>query len=697
MNRIILGDSEIRPRFRNGELRSIGSVRVKNTPLRNREVRFLPWFDSYDGHVFSRFRWRSSEEDGDRIILHNETTSNPDYPFMEERDSSGDVCLPNRAWDAEPQEAELRIVFEPAEETIDGRRFSGFRYHFEYDGDVPIHRFMDRQTWELGGDLDDVNVICRNLFDVPKKRVTREGTYSTVGRGKFAGALPGNLWGRWSLLPAFDMQTGPDGVMVAWFDRVSCIRSVVESAGGEDWVRYVDLHYFEEDDTVRTNPKTVLYCPDVLDQVETLNLWTRVHDREHRRARQQFGMGEEEPPGTKVGINTWRNIDFDEAYEEAIDLASEFNIEWVFIDSVFQNGETLRVRLNELVGEEEQEGTVLEKFHHGHMCLTLDFEVSETAGGEEGLRRLCERAEEKGVKIMSWMSAHYWPPSTMGWPPESERLGHGSFGVFAAKESGRHPDTGYAAACWTVNLNAPIREHLRDQILGVCRRTGLRGFLWDSFSNLGWWQVDYSDGSMRPQFDRMARLYAELESDGIYLQPEAIVSFTSHSACGLFGGNVYAGDLEGYAYNTTIGLRYPREGEEENTDHALAVLKGEEEFGLLFRCYAHRRIVGLSPQDVPREEWDPEAEAACKELFGLYREHRDLMKCRTVLQRDAGVMWENDTEVSLLFVFDPVELECELTDAGTGEVVTDGNAEACRAYLADADALRRELDACGLA
>jgi len=34
---------------------------------------------------------------------------------------------------------------------------------------------MVSNTWELGGNLDDVTVVCRNLFDLPKKRETRDG------------------------------------------------------------------------------------------------------------------------------------------------------------------------------------------------------------------------------------------------------------------------------------------------------------------------------------------------------------------------------------------------------------------------------------------------------------------------------------------------------------------------------------------
>jgi hypothetical protein len=279
---------------------------------------------------------------------------------------------------------------------------------------------------------------------------------------------------------------------------------------------------------------------------------------------------------------------------------------------------------------------------------------------------------------MSWMSAHYWPVTNLS---RADELGHGSFGIYAAKESGRHPDTGYAAHCWTVNLNAPVGDRIRNQVLDICQRTGLAGFLWDSFSNLGWWQVDYSDGTMRPQFDKMGDMFAAFTNAGLYIHPEAVVSFTSHSGCGLFGGNVYAGDLLGYSYNTVIGLRYADDGDDKPRDQADEILRGNKPFDLLFRCFAHRRVPSVHLHKVPREEWDPVAERRIKELFAAYRKHKDLMQKRTVLKDDAGVLWETDRDWNLLFSFKEQTWDTDAVDALTDEKAPNNSLVACRVYL----------------
>ena len=291
-----IGKAELQLAIEDGMLISIGQVTVSGTPLRNPETRFLPWFDTYEGDIFRRFRFEGVEMRGETTLLRTTALSDPDTLFRERRDSSGDVCFRPVSWDSPVREGKLDICFESVAFEIDGQDFSGFRYWYEYDGELPIHRLVDRQTWEVGGNLDDVTICLRNWLTPPSMKIARDTTYSTVGLEKWAQLLPGNLWARWTLLPGFDMQYGEAGILIAWFDKVSLIRSVIESNAGEDSLRVLDMHLFAQDTQVKTNAKTVLYCPAQLDAIDALNLWTRIQDRELERGRAQFGMPVEEPP-----------------------------------------------------------------------------------------------------------------------------------------------------------------------------------------------------------------------------------------------------------------------------------------------------------------------------------------------------------------------------------------------------------------
>ena len=680
---IRVGEADMRLDICDGMLRSLGAITINGAALRNPETRFLPWFDTFEGEVFRTFRFEGVEQRGAVTVVRTTAVSDPDSLFRERRDSSGDVCFRNANWDAEPVEADFNICFEPAQAQVRGRAFTGFKYWFEYEGALPIHRLVDRQTWEVGGNLDDVTICLRNWLTPPRMKMGRDTVYSTVGLDKWANLLPGNLWGRWSLLPSFDMQYGQAGVLLGWFDEVSLIRTVIESNAGEDCLRCLDMHAFAQATTVRTNPKTMLWCPDVLDEVGALNLWLEVNESEGVRARAQLGIPDEAPPAIVFSENVWKGMQFDTTYEKVVDVAAEFGADYVFIDPVWEHQEALKATLDSLLPPEKQKGTLLEKWWHQNMCVTLDFEVADIMGGEAGLKALCDRAQAKGVQVISWMATHYSPNTTVQHDPA---LAHGSFGIYAGKESGRHPDTGYVASCWTANLNGSVKKKIQEQLLGVCERTGLAGFLWDSFCNLGWWQLDYSDGSMRPQFDRMGSLYAALAKAGLYIMPEAVVTFSRHSCCGLHGGNVYAGDMLGYSTNSNIAMEsgscLTEIAEDDLHQYELRLITGQLPIDLFFKAIAYKRVPSLHFHSVPREQWHPERVEQLKSVLALYKRYRHLMDKPTVMKAYAGVLWENGTKTKLYFSFAPQTIPCSgaFTVALTGERVVDGRLQPLKAY-----------------
>lgn len=644
---ISLGACHIHPTIDNSNLISLGAVEIDAQSLRSTNGRWLPWLDQYEGGLVDRFLFDGIEVRGDQHVLHTRAAWSWDYPFRERRDASGDPCFNDRGWDAPPQESLFDFVFEPAETQIDGRRFTGFRYWFEYEG-APIHRLIDRQTWELGGSLSGLNLVCRNWLTPPRMALSREASYSTVGLDKWANLLPGNLWGRWSLLPSFDMQYGASGILIAHFDEVSLIRTVIETTAGEDQLRVVDMHVFEQSGKVRTNPKTVLYCADVLSDLDAMNLWTRIHDDERDRARAQFNIPQESPPAVIFSENQWRNFHFSSSYENVIDTASEFGADYVFIDPIWEHEQAYAETVETLTSSSTD--PLLTKKRPLNMCCTLDWRVADAMGGESELRALCERASLKGIGMLSWIGAHMSPLINLQRDGGNSALGAGDAGVFAARESGRHPDTGYAADCWPINLNAPIGDWWRDQLLDVCERTGLSGFLWDSFCNMGWWQVDYSQGTMRPQYDKMSDVYAALCRAGLYVMPEAIVGFSSHSCCGLHGGNVYSGDLLGYSYDTNISL-WQGDDDTHDGDMELKILRGQAPTDELFRCYAHRRVPTLSLHKVPVAERDPSSVVKLKEIIQAYKTVRASMVRRTVLPEDRGVLWQGSGREAILWSF----------------------------------------------
>ncbi len=666
----ICGDTVFRPVLRGDDtLATLGSFAINGKPMRNEVHRFLPWFDTYDGIVFDAFRLREGEQAGESVILHLTAIGRQDYPFQERRDMSGDICLRTANWDAAPMEAAVTLRFNPVRESIDGHAFSGFSYEAHIHAPVPIHRYLDRQTWEPGGHLHDHQICCRNWARPPRCRIGIHDEYSTAGldvsSSKLAAAnpMPGNLWARWSLLPGFDMIYGSDGCLLTWFDRVSLIRSVIETLPGESCLRIADLHLFEADREIDIPPKTVAWSPDLLGDVEAVNLWTRMTDRDRDLARRQFQIPEEDPPLIECGHTNWINMSLDNTYEQSLSAAAKLGMEVLFIDSIWENAESYNMELHAALGGEPPAGSLLAKRARQSMCCTTDFRVAESIGGEAALKRLCERAAAHGIRIVSWMATHLNPSSALReHPPEG--LAVGQAGLFAARESGRHPDTGYPGDCWPLNLNAPVMEYVRDQILGVCQKTGLAGFLWDSFSNLGWWQIDYSTGTMRPQFGRMATLYADLSRAGLYLMPEGIASFSNHCCLGLLHAQVMEGEMAAFCYNSATPLPHPP-GASETLD--MAILRGKQPIAPLFRLYAHKCIPNSLMQYVPESEWDTEGLLALQQLFAIYKQARCCMHQRTVLPDDLGVDWTGSPDArTQRWVFTAHSAPAMATDLLTG-------------------------------
>ena len=688
---LTVGEATLGLDVRAGDLHSLGDVRVNGTPLRNPVNRFLPWFDSYDGGVFNRFRFDGINEQAGRATISLRAVDDHDYPFRERRDSSGDLCLRKEVWDAAPVEATFRVVIEPAEATFDGERFTGLRYWYEYESDsVPIHRMLDRQTWELGGSLNDVTLLFRSLFDLPMKKMTRDEHFSTVGLEKSAQALPGNLWARWSLLQPFDMQYGSHGVIVSFFDQVSNIRTVVESNAGEDWIRFIDLHQFENGTTAHTNPKTVLFSPAQLDEVDAINLWTRVFDREHEKACEQFGIEQDPPPRVGLHHEVWGAFDFDEEFEDSIELAAELGAEQICIGAVWESSLTFTTNLRRLADENQRAGTELDKRSGQstrHKLHVLDYEVAAAYGGEAGLKRLCERAAAKGVGLLTW--AKFALGVTGYLTDKTRELGEGLGGIYNTNESRRHPDSGYPFHTCSVNLHAPIGEHLYEKITGAMKRTGLKGFLWDSVSNMGWWQINYSDGTMRPQCEEMGRLYARLCNEGFYIQPEGIVSFSNHTAVVLHGGNIFEGTLGAFAYNSAIP-EMVKDPERGHTHGTIEVLCGRAPFVNLFTQYAHKRVAPMPVHffTTQRDEMDEDRLDRFKQLVALYKKVREYMQRRTVQKDHRAVLWQRDgDDAKLYWVLHPHCVALEATDAETGQRA-DAALEAGRVYWLTGEAPR---------
>lgn len=659
-----IGNTTLTPIIENGFLVSFGQVSIDDTPLRNTANRFIPWFDTYEGDVFRKFRLNNIEQKGNQLIFHTTALSDPDVLFREQRDSSGDLVFRKQGWDGPELEASLRIVFQAVDdETWNGHTFAGFKYWFKYDHDtIGIHRFVDRQTWEISGDVEKQKICLRNWSHPPVNELAKDSFFSTGGLVDMKHvAFPGNLWGRWILIPSFDFFYKPEGCFIARFDRMSNIRSLIETAEGEDYLRVLDMHVFDKTCHYQSNPKTILFCNEAFTPVSAANLWTEVYDAEKSRYWDELGMAPEEDIKLMAHHNAWVGFHFDTTYEEAMKVAEEFHAEYLFIDPIWENEQSIQEELIALAGGKENLPKEYHDFMFANMCQTLDWNVARIRGGEERLKALVERAAERGLKVTTWIGGSM-----------SSRVSydiHGKFclpnkenpGIFASKESGSYaaPDTGYLVAA-PINFLTPYYDYMLEKVRGVIERTGIKGFLWDSYSNLGWWHVNYASPGLEVQYHKAAEFYKILANDGMYIMPEAIVQFSNHSNLGILGDYYFTDEEAAYGYML---------GSSMNDADQHAVIRGEQPVDTFFMWVAHKHISNIGFHHVPREQWDAHNASQLKSLFKAYRENVDNMKHRTILDDFSGVLWESaDKKIQTLFVIKAGEYEGTWENVYTGTV-----------------------------
>jgi len=652
----------IEPIVEDGYLVSLGQIKIHGVALRNVSNRFLPWFDTFEGDIFRKFRFEKVEQTDNRVVIHTTAISDPDVLFREQRDSSGDLVFREKGWDSKPIEAELRIVFEAvADDSIQDHTFSGFKYWFEYDHeDVGIHRFIDRQTWEIGGDVETQKVCLRNWQHPPVNELSEPSYFSTGGLVDMKHvAFPGNLWGRWILIPSFDFFYKPEGCFLAKFDHISNIRTLIESAKDEDSLRVLDMHVFDKTFHYRSNPKTILFAKENITPVSGANLWTEVFDSEKERYWEELGIEPEEDMKLVFHENKWVNFHFDTSYEYVMDVAEEFHAEYVFIDPVWQNEQSIQEELIEIAGGKENLPKEYHDYMFANMCQTLDWDVARIRGGEERLKALIERAKTKGLKIVTWLGGSMSTRVSYDIHRKFARPGQENPGIFATKESGSYAasDTGYLVAA-PINFNTPYYDYMVDKVRGVVERTGLAGFLWDSYSNLGWWHVDYSSPGLEVQYQRAAEFYKILANDGMYLMPEAIVQFSNHSNLGVLGDYYFTPEEAAYGYQSGFYM---------NDKEQHAIIRGEMPADMFFLRLAQKHVSPVGFHHVPREEWDEDNAQQIKQLFKAYKENVQYMKKRTILDDFKAVRWDNDQNIQVLYVLEECSHEGPWENLFTGE------------------------------
>ena len=507
---ITVGNSSLELVTQGSRFLGLGAVRIGDTLVRSGRLPLSPFTQSYAGHELDHLELVDVIETESEIRIGARAVFRP-LPVKLMRDHSFDPIHDSTDWDADAPSGEgrLDLVLRPATDEFNGVEFEGFSYHYEYESEaVPLFWILDRASWELDGDITGAAVYSQSSCSAPVCTFGAETAWSTEGiihwqddSAKANPVMTHNL-PRWASHQAFDFQFKGNATLLGVYERVDLIRSMLAREPGKAELKTFDKHIFDQTGSYATSPKRILLNNQAKTLTGQQNLWTWVFDEVADRARAEFGL-KEESLMMRLGQNYWVNWTLDSYYKDLIPAAKAIGIKYLFTDNVNRSDYT------EYNGYPE---------NWSNMCGGHEYEPSPKVGGPEGLKRFVSDCAEMGVTPYSWtnndqsvLCPNYIQHGDWFVRMEDARLKYGGaytngFGIWSA-------------------ANPEARQYWVNCLKKTRQETGLKGYLFDSFYNLGFMPVNYDDCQPRTHWREMLLAFKELQDADVHFMIESFGPF----------------------------------------------------------------------------------------------------------------------------------------------------------------------------
>jgi len=660
---ISIGNTHVELLQREQEFIGLGKIWIGDTLVRSGRLPLRPYTQTFTGLELSGLYLIGVEQAADEIRIRLKAHFTP-LPVKVMRDHSFDPIHELGDWDQEMVafQGQLDLVIEPAKDEFNGVKFSGFSYHWEYKStDVLLFWLLDRASWELNGDITGATAVSQSACSAPVATFDRDNTWSTEGvlpalidQGHPNPCMTHNL-PRWASHGSFDFQYKGDRTLIGVFDHVELIRSVICRDASKPELKHFDKYIFDQALEVKTVPKKILLNTEDKSEIGQQNVWTWIHEDVENRARAEFGL-KQEPLVPRIGHNFWRDFTIDSYFKDMLPAAIGIGCKQLFVDNLNKSDMT--------------EGGVSTNMCNGH-----EYEIAPKLGGPEKLKGFVARAGEHGIQIMSWTNndqsygspfnlQHADPKYREWWVQmEDTRLAYG----------GAYTNT---FTIWDFN-NDVARQYWIDSLKKIREETGLNGYLFDSFYNLGFMPVSYRDGKPRTMWRKLLEAFKTLQDADVHFLIESFGPF----------GQPQHGHPSSYNFSTVFAAYRVGLGNDSSTVPTGMALKDvtPKSAAGVYYALAHMAFVGIPLFEGGRridQVWTAEHKQALSDyLTVLPHLHR------RILQEDGlGVIWQDATgESSTLFNFKPrsLTLTGQVTDVTNGGVLPSADGyylEACHTY-----------------
>jgi len=624
-----LGDTRIELLLSGNTFAGIGRIWIGETLVRSGRLPLTIRSTSFGGKELRGLGFLGAEESAGELRVRLQTLfSTAETKLM--RDHSFDPIHESGDWDATEAVAdgELDIVFKPTADSFNNVVASGFAYHYEYrGGTVELFHLLEKSSWELDGDIRGATVVSQSSCSDPLVTIGEETAWTTEGLIHWDPTMPNPVMThnlpRWASHQAFDFQWKNGRVLLGVFERVDLIRSLLRREKGAAELKTFDKHIFDQARRFSTVPKKILLAGGITDETEMQNLWTWTIDEVHERARAEFGL-RKEPVIPRLGQNLWVNFNFESYLKDLIPAAAALGFKQVFIDNVNKSAMT--------------EGGI------GNMCCGHEYEPAPSLGGIPKLKELVDRASSLGIQVMSWTNNDQAYSSPLN---ASERDARN---WYVKSEDTR---TKYGGAYTNVFsifdfANEEPRRLWIDSLKKNRENTGLNGYLFDSFYNLGFMPVNYTNGRPSTMWRQLLSAFKELQEADVHFLIESFGPFgrVQHGC-----PSSYSIDRCWVCFEIGVGNNYT------TVPTALSLHEDlrADAYEYVHYILAHKTDVGLPLHKEGKradEIWTPEH----KRVLADYHEVLPLMKTRYLQKNGKCIIWHNDeNNTAVIWSFDTQE------------------------------------------
>jgi len=341
------------------------------------------------------------------------------------------------------------------------------------------------------------------------------------------------------------------------------------------------------------------------------NLWTWVFDEVADRARAEFGL-KEEPLIPRLCQNHWHNFTIDTYRRDLLPAAIALGFKALFVDNLNKSAMTERCPHPDF---------------QWNMCCGHEYEVAPRLGGPAALKRLVDDCREHGIRIFAWTNNGQALSSPVNAAERDDK------GWFVRMEDTRLKYGGaYAAVFSIMDMGVEgARRYWVDCLKKIKAETGLDGYLYDSFYNLGFMPVNYRTGKPSTQWRGLLAAFKELQDAGVHFLIESFGPFGSpqHGCPAAYAEphNIFA------CYKVTGGFGY-------TTIPTTSPIQIEQEVGTLYRFFAHMASpsFGLFYNGVRIDRIWTERH---KRVLADYNESLPHMHKRFLQEDGQGVLWHD--------------------------------------------------------